>query len=133
LNPQKATLLGVGITGAFGALLLLARVREKFNLQTAAALAAVMAMTLFYHRPYDNLLLIFLLLPLVAAAFREQSRLLFAASAALAVILYFPAGVVLRRLAEIAPVTDWVMAIIPVAACAILLLTTQPRSGSTSP
>jgi hypothetical protein len=97
------------------------RVREKFNLQTAAALAAVMAMTLFYHRPYDNLLLVFLLLPLVAASFRERSLLLSAASAALGVILYFPAGAVLRRLAEIAPVTDWFIAIIPVAACATLL------------
>ena len=121
LNPQKATLLGVGIAGAFGVLLLMTRVREKFNLQTAAALAAVMAMTLFYHRPYDNLLLVFLLLPLVAAAFRERSLLLSAASAALGVILYFPAGAVLRRLAEIAPVTDWFIAIIPVAACATLL------------
>jgi hypothetical protein len=133
LNPQKATLFGVGIAGAFGALLLLPRVREMFNLHTAAALAAVLAMTLFYHRPYDNLLLIFLLLPLVAAAFRGQSLLLCAASAALGVVLYVPAGVAVRRLAEIAPVTDWLVAVIPVAACAILLLATRSRSDSTPP
>jgi hypothetical protein len=121
LNPQKATLFGIGLAGAFGALLLLARVREKFNLQTTAAVAAVMAMTLFYHRPYDNLLFIFLLLPLVAATFRRHSPLLFAASGALAVVLYLPAGVALRRLAEIAPVTDWLVFAVPIAACAVLL------------
>ncbi len=133
LNAQKATLFGIGIAGLFGVLLLLPRVREKFNLQTTAAVAAVMAMTLFYHRPYDNLLFIFLLLPLVAAAFRGRSLVLSVASAALAVVLYLPAGVALRRLAEIAPVTDWLVAVIPVTACAILLLATRSRSDSTPP
>ena len=121
LNAQKATLFGVGIAGLFGVVLLLPRVREKFSLQTTAAVAAVMAMTLFYHRPYDNLLFIFLLLPLVAATFRRHSPFLFAASGALAVVLYLPAGVVLRRLAEIAPVTDWLVFAVPIAACAVLL------------
>lgn len=122
MNPQRATLLGLGLVAAFGASLLFKRVSEKFTLETASAMAAVLAMTLFYHRHYDNLLFVFLLLPLVASALRQKRPLLLTASALLALTVYAPASL-LGRLAQIAPVTDWLIFTIPIAVCALLLIT----------
>jgi hypothetical protein len=129
MNPQRATLLGLGLVAVFGAALLFKGIREKFTLETAAAVAAVLAMTLFYHRHYDNLLFVFLLLPLVASALRQKSPLLLTVSALLAVTVYAPAGL-LGRLAQIAPVTDWLIFAIPIASLLVLLLRRRSSQGA---
>jgi hypothetical protein len=127
VNPQRATLLGLGLVAGFGLALLFARVRGKFTLETAAAVAAVLAMTLFYHRHYDSLLYVFLLLPLVALAFERKTLLAFAAPALLALTVYVHPGLIdrLDRLDRISPAIDWLTLVAPIAACAVLLI--MPR------
>lgn len=134
INPQLAVLVGLLLIGAASvAVLLHPFVRSHLTIETAAAAAAVLSMTFIYHRHYDNLLLVFLLLPLVAATLRHKGWLLYSATTFLALIVYTPAGV-LSKLGQIAFVTDWFVFAIPIAACAVLLLSSreghQARSAS---
>jgi hypothetical protein len=129
VNPQRATLLGLGLVAGFGLALLFARVRGRFTLETAAAVAAVLAITLFYHRHYDSLLFVFLLLPLVALALQEKSYLVYATSALLALTVYAPPSM-LNHFSQISSATDWLIFVTPIAACAVLLIT--PRIGNSN-
>lgn len=121
LNPRHATLAALGVVAAFGGSLLLPQVRRSFTIETAGAVCAVMAYTLFYHLHYDNVVLFPLLLPLVAAVLRTKSPFLAAAAAILAITVYLPAGVVVE-LAQTSPLTDWIVLLAPAGACVILLM-----------
>lgn len=132
INPQLAVFVGLVLIGAASAAVLLhPYIRSRLKPDKVAALAAVLSMTLIYHRHYDNLLLVFLLFPLVAATLRHKTWPLLSASSLLALTVYTPAGI-LSKLGQIAPVTDWLIFAIPIAACAVLLCCerrTTPRGA----
>jgi hypothetical protein len=72
--PRTAVTLGGLGLGLVAAAVLLWRFRHH-SVLTLAAIAAVVGRLWMYHRPYDNVMLIFLLVPLGLLAFARASRL----------------------------------------------------------
>jgi len=119
LNPRAATLAGLGMAVAFGVALLFRQIRSKFTTDTAAAVCAVLGASLFYHRHYDNVMLVPLMLPLLAASLRDGRPALYAVSALLALTVYSPPSL-LVKLSDLLPATDWVVFLAPSAAAVVL-------------
>lgn len=96
VEPRLAMLAGLALTGLFALSVLLPFIRERLSLEQAAAVCAVLATALFYHRHYDNLLLVFLLLPLLAGVFRSRSPILVFAASLLLLSVGIHQGIVER-------------------------------------
>lgn len=120
IPPRTATMAGLGILAIAGLTFLTPRVRQALDLPRAAALCSVLGLSLFYHVHYDNMMLFPLLLALVATAFRQRSRILFAAAAVLGFICYAEPGLLIGA-AQTSIFVRWFIFLCPVAACAMLL------------
>jgi hypothetical protein len=120
IKPRLATLTGLAIVAAFGTALLVPRIREKLTIPTAAAVCSVLSIVLFYHRHYDNVLLLLLLMPLLAGAFREKNSWLCFAAIFLAATVFTPPSL-LALLAKTSPAIDWIVMTAPIAALMVLL------------
>ena len=125
-NPRYATLAGLTVCATFAALLFATQIRNKLSMETTAAASAVLAMSLFYHRHYDNIALFLLLLPLLVAAFRQKRVLIFAAAALLGAVVYAPPSI-MAKLARINPATEWVVFAVPIAALIVLIRVGRQR------
>ena len=84
-------------------------VRARLRLISGAGLAGMLAFVLFYHRPYDNLLLLPLWLGGVARMMERPTVSGWLVSGALGLTIYLPSGLLGRRpellaLSLIAPV-----------------------------
>jgi hypothetical protein len=122
IPPRTATVSGLGILALTGLAFLTPRVRQALDLPRAAALCAVLGLSLFYHVHYDNMMFFPLLLALVAAGFRQRSMMLFAAAAVLGFICYAEPGLLIGA-AQTTTFIRWFVFLCPLAACAMLLAT----------
>ena len=71
--PRAAAISGLAVASFVGGTLLYAIHRER-SLLVQAAIACVVARMWAYHRRYDDVLLVFLLVPLALAAFERSTR-----------------------------------------------------------
>jgi hypothetical protein len=131
IPPRTATVSGLGILAITGLAFLTPRVRQALDLPRAAALCAVLGLSLFYHVHYDNMMLFPLLLALVAAACRQRSRMLFAAAAVLGFICYAEPGLLIGA-AQTSTFIRWFVFLCPLAACAMLLARPIPIQSGTN-
>ena len=97
------------------------------------ALAAVGDRLWSYHTSYDNVMLVFLLVPLAVAAVRTGDRGLTAAFAAVAVSLWLPAKATERQWAQLVQVLVWVAAAIVLATSAAAAAALSPPLTAGSP
>lgn len=116
LPPRTATGIALGMLTLCGLALLLRDWRERISLIQGAGACAMLGFVLFYHRQYDNQMLLPLMLALAAVAHREKTVPPIALAGLLALTLYLPAGVIARI--EALSVLAFLA---PVAAAAFLL------------
>ena len=128
--PRTATMVGLGVLALTGLTFLTPRVRQVLDLPRAAALCAVLGLSLFYHAHYDNMMLFPLLLALVAASFRQHSVLLFVTAAVLGFICYAEPGFLIGA-AQTSTFVRWFIFLWPSVACAVLLV--KSHSGGATP
>jgi len=121
VEPRLAMLAGLALTGFFALSLLVPFVRERLSIEQAAAVCAVLATALFYHRHYDNLLLVFLLLPVLAGVFRSKSPMLLLGASLLLLSVGIHQGVVERFFGD-ARWFHWYALLVPPGVLALWLL-----------
>lgn len=97
ISPRVITVVGIAMIGVLGLWLLWARDGlPQDNLWPLAGLASALGWVLFYHRPYDNPMLLPLILAMAAFALRCQTLLPVLLAGLLGISLYLPAGMVAR-------------------------------------
>lgn len=94
LPPRAATGIALGVLGLCGITLLLRDWRGGIPMVNAAGVCAMLGFVLFYHRQYDNQILVPLMLAMAAVALQEKTILAIAFAALLGLSLYLPAGMV---------------------------------------
>lgn len=98
ISPRVASLAGlvVVVTVVWGCGLEWVRVRVRVRLISGAAVAGLLAFVLFYHRPYDNLLLLPMWLVYVARMVERPTVMGWMVCGALGLTIYLPSGLVGR-------------------------------------
>ncbi len=127
-NGRVMLLVSLAILAALSALVLLRQGRMRIDLP---ALCATAGFVLFYHGHYDNIMLVFLMIPLVAAALRAHD-LRFAAGAALLSFAVFVPPSLSLRLTTAWPLLNWLIFAAPPAAL-LLLASAVCRAPESSP
>ena len=110
LPPRMATGIALGFLALCGLALLLRDWRGRMSLLDAAGICAMLGFVLFYHRQYDNQMLLPLVLAIVLRALRSHGVWTIGLALLLGASVYLPAGLVaqyqaLSLLAFLTPVT----------------------------
>jgi hypothetical protein len=117
LPPRTATGIALGILALCGLALLLRDWRGRMSLLDAAGICAMLGFVLFYHRQYDNQMLLPLVLASVLRALRSHGVWTIGLALLLGASVYLPAGLVaqyqaLSLLAFLTPVTTAVFLLV---------------------
>jgi len=117
LPPRMATGIALGMLAVCGLALLIRDSRGRVSLLDAAGICAMLGFVLFYHRQYDNQMLLPLVLPIGLRALRSHGVWAIGLALLLGASVYLPAGLVaqyqaLSLMAFLAPVATAVFLLI---------------------
>lgn len=119
LSGRQSVSLGLTLSCIFFTYILFRKETSFLSIDSVAAISSVLAMTLFYHRHYDLLVLIFILNSLVLRAIKHKNAFVCIGSTLLAGILFLPASVV-NSLILLSPIINGLIFALPIISLTLL-------------